>query len=137
MSNLKTTIDALAADFAHKLIVAIKSASFQEILSVSSGVASRGEARRPSHGASPVTSKPRRGKGGRLLRRSPSDIEKVKSDIVALLAKHAGGLRAEEIRSQLGLSKQEVPRPISDALAEKLITKKGQKRATTYFKMFK
>jgi Fic family protein len=58
----------------------------------------------------------------------------VKTEIVSLLAKHPKGLRAEEIRSKLNLSKQEVPRPIADALAEKLITKKGEKRATTYFK---
>ncbi len=73
-------------------------------------------------------------KSGRRARRSPADLAKTKAEIVSLLGKQPKGLRAEEIRSKLGLSKQEVPRPIIDALTEKLITKKGQKRATTYFK---
>lgn len=141
MTNLKTTIDSLAADFAHKLIAAIKTASFQEILALGGGgggAAKRGG--RSASSAAPAAPKaaaskgraPR--KGGRLARRSPADLAKAKTEIVNLLAKHPKGLRSEEIRAKLGLSKQEVPRPIADALAEKLITKKGEKRATTYFK---
>ncbi|NOU34870.1 MAG: DNA-binding protein, partial [Polyangiaceae bacterium] len=43
------------------------------------------------------------------------------------------GLRAEEIREAIGVSAKELPRPLGDALDGKRITKKGQKRATTYF----
>ena len=145
MSTLKATIDSLAADFAHKLIAAIKSASFQEILAVGGATAARRPGRPPgsknvaqaSHAApagAPAAPKAGRKKGGRLARRSPADLARVKTEIVSLLAKHPKGLRAEEIRGKLNLSKQEVPRPIADALAERLITKKGEKRATTYFK---
>ncbi|HWL86617.1 MAG TPA: hypothetical protein VNO21_12490 [Polyangiaceae bacterium] len=42
-------------------------------------------------------------------------------------------MRAEDIRHKLGLDVREVPRALKDALASKLISKKGQKRATTYF----
>jgi DNA-binding transcriptional ArsR family regulator len=140
MSNLKTTIDSLAVEFANKLIAAIKGASFEEIINVAGGSSPARSGRRPvatkpeAPQAAAPASRARKGKGGRLARRSPGALAKTKAEIVALLAKHPKGLRAEEIRAKLGLSKQEVPRPISDALAEKLITKKGEKRATTYFK---
>ena len=60
------------------------------------------------------------------MRRSPQAIAKVKESIVSLLAKHPKGLRAEQIRAQLGLRKQEVPRPIADALSEKLVTRRAR-----------
>jgi uncharacterized membrane protein len=144
MSSLKSTIEALSAEFAQNLIAAIKSASLQEILNETVGASSSAPARRgrPPASASKSASLPaaaparaaRKGKGGRLARRSPEDLAKAKSEIISLLAKHPKGLRSEQIREKLGLSKQEVPRPLADALAEKLITKKGEKRATTYFK---
>ena len=150
MSNLKATIESLAAEFAQKVITAIKGSSLQEILNESGadggggaggggGSARRG--RRPA--AAPVAAAPKalgkpaaRGarKGGRLARRSPEALAKAVEQIVALLGKHPKGLRSEEIRAKLSLSKQEVPRPLADALANKLITKKGEKRATTYSK---
>ncbi len=145
MSNLKTTIESLATDFAHKLISAIKASSLQEILNeTASGGGGGGGARRgrrpgsvSAAAAAPAAkaAKPAaRRKGGRLARRSPADLAKAMEQILGLLGKHPKGLRSEEIRAKLGLSKQEVPRPLADALAAKLISKKGEKRATTYFK---
>jgi hypothetical protein len=52
---------------------------------------------------------------------------------VTLVKKHDKGLRAEQIRSQLGIAKKEWARPLEAALASKKLTKKGEKRATTYF----
>lgn len=72
-------------------------------------------------------------KSGRLARRTVDDIVKTQASIVALLAGAKAGLRAEDIRTQLGLHKKELPRPLADALAANEITKKGQKRATMYF----
>ena len=54
-------------------------------------------------------------------------------NIVSLLGKHPGGLRAEQIRDALGCQAKELPRPLADGLSEGRITKTGQKRATTYF----
>jgi hypothetical protein len=69
----------------------------------------------------------------RLARRSEKDIAAVADRIVALVKKHDKGLRAEQIRSQLGIAKKEWARPLEAALASKKLTKKGEKRATTYF----
>jgi hypothetical protein len=42
-------------------------------------------------------------------------------------------MRAEEIRSMLGMQAREMPRILKEGLAKKKLTSKGQKRATTYF----
>ncbi len=54
-------------------------------------------------------------------------------DISALLARHPEGLRAEQIRAELGVQAKELPRPLADGLTEGRLSKTGQKRATTYF----
>jgi hypothetical protein len=53
--------------------------------------------------------------------------------IVALLKANPAGLRAEQIREQLGLQAKELPRPLKEALDSGRLSKSGQKRATTYF----
>jgi hypothetical protein len=68
-----------------------------------------------------------------LSRRSPSDIERVISEIVSLLAGSPEGMRAEEIRRRLGLVAKELPRPLKEGLDSGRLRKSGQKRATTYF----
>jgi hypothetical protein len=47
--------------------------------------------------------------------------------------KNPKGLRAEQIRAELGIDKREWMRPLEAALGSKKLTKKGEKRATTYF----
>lgn len=148
MSNLRTTLDHLASVFASSVLDAIRGASLQEILAESaSGGARRGGRSRldasesshslhPSHlsqvGApsSPAGARRRR---GRLARRSAGDISQIVDSIVSLLERRPDGLRAEQIRAELGLEAKELPRPIAEALASKRINKQGQKRATTYF----
>ncbi|HSQ61893.1 MAG TPA: hypothetical protein VLM85_01710, partial [Polyangiaceae bacterium] len=61
------------------------------------------------------------------------DINAVVGRIVALLKANKKGLRAEEIRTKLGLDRREIPRPLAEALHKKLVSKRGKKRATTYF----
>jgi hypothetical protein len=148
MSNLKVTLEALAAEFASSIIVAIKSASLEEIMAYVGGVPTARGARNGSSvnvagTVAAATTAGQRGEHGktrnvlarrRLARRSPEALAKATAQIVALLSKHPKGLRAEEIRKKLGISKQEIPRPLQDALAAKVIIKKGEKRATTYFK---
>lgn len=53
--------------------------------------------------------------------------------MVELLKKHPDGLRAEQIQKDLGLSRKDLPRPMSQALAKNLVRKKGEKRATKYY----
>jgi len=137
MSKLRSTIEALASQFASNLLGALRGASIDEIYSVASGGGSVGGARRGrpprSAGAVPAAPAVRRGKGGRLGRRSAGDIAGMVDSIVDLLQKNTSGLRAEQIRDALGCQAKELPRPLADALASGRVTKQGQKRATTYF----
>jgi hypothetical protein len=128
MSTLHQTINALAADFAHSLLKAFRSASFEEIISETAPGHSAHGGRRAaaSHAA------PKRG-GRRLRRRSPKDINAMVGRIVTLLHGNKKGLRAEDIRKKLGIDRRELPRPLAEALKKRLVSKRGKKRATTYF----
>ena len=131
MSNLKSTIEGLANEFAMSIISALRAASIDELTGVS-GVGGRvgGRAGRP---AMAPAAGPKRGRGGRLGRRSTADIGRMVDSIVSLLQKNPEGLRAEQIREALSCQAKELPRPLADALSEGRISKTGQKRATTYF----
>ena len=135
MSTLHQTINSLASEFAHSLLRALRNASLDEIIAeTDAGHAGGGRRRgRPAAAAAVVATGGRRGGGRRLRRRSATDIGAVVTRIVALLKGNKKGLRAEEIRAKLSLDRREIPRPLAEALKKKLVTKKGKKRATTYF----
>lgn len=122
MSNLKSEISRLAEDFAAAVLSAIRSASIEEILDQTSGRrrAAASGARAPRD-------------TGRRVRRSAADIASTVDAIESLLQKNPEGLRAEQIRTALGLQAKEMPRPLAEGLSQKRFSKEGQKRATTYF----
>lgn len=132
MNNLRNTIDGLATQFAASLLDALRSASIDELVAVARGGNVRRSGRAKSEAEAPAAAAPRR-RGGRLGRRSPDDIGKMIDGIVDLLAKSPEGLRAEQLRAELGVESKELPRPLAQAVAAGRITKSGQKRATTYF----
>jgi hypothetical protein len=137
MSNLKTTIEGLANDFAKSIIAALRSASIDELTGISGAARTTAAAGRPARAPAAVAetaAAPRkRGRGGRLGRRSSDEITNMIEQIVGLLQKHPEGLRAEQIREALGVQAKELPRPLADGLKEGRLSKAGQKRATTYF----
>ncbi len=128
MSNLRSRLAELATAFADSVVDAIRSSSLQELLSETSHSKVHrvdSAARSSSQGA--------RSPSGRLPRRSTEEIAAVLDQIVALVSKHKDGLRAEQIRSELGLQAKELPRVLKEGLTTKKLRCKGQKRATTYF----
>jgi len=138
LMNLKSTIASLAETFSAGALAALRSASLEEILAGGSAAPARRGPGRPKKvtngGTTPAAAKPaKRGKGGRLARRSPSDIEHVIGLVVAKLGEHKDGLRSEQLQKALKLDKKEITGPLNQALAAKKISKKGQKRSTTYF----
>ncbi len=146
--NLQNSIAALAQTFAASVVAAIRSASLEEILTesgrggrtTSAVPAKRGPGRpktvaAPTNGAAPkaaVAAKPAK-KGGRLPRRSEEDLQKVVGAIVGALKQAPEGLRSEHLQRILKLDKKEITGPLTLALEGKKISKKGQKRSTTYF----
>jgi hypothetical protein len=140
MPNLRSEISALAKSFADAVLAAIRSASLEELLSEHDGAPRRGPGRPRGRAPKAAPSAPRpsapRAKvaGGRLARRSPADIEKALTQVVALLkAMGKKGARSEEIQQSLKLDKRELPRVLKTGLAKKVLRSKGQKRATQYF----
>jgi len=142
MSNLRQTIQNLSSQFAANILEALRTASLDELAGVAGtgGGASAGAGRwtRPAgraeaSAAEPAAAPRRRGRGGRLGRRSAGDISQMVDSIVNLLSQSSEGMRAEQIREALGVEAKELPRPLAEALESGRVSKSGQKRATTYF----
>jgi hypothetical protein len=134
--SLRSQLDALAASFASAVVEAIRGASLHEL--GGAGAAGNGRSSRlapPGGGGmpDPLSVPKKRGKNGRLPRRSAEEIAKTLEKIVLLVKTHKNGMRAEEIRSKLGMESKEMPRILKEGLAKKKLTCKGNKRATTYF----
>jgi hypothetical protein len=136
MTTLKSRLDALASLFATDVVRAIQSASLQE-LSSGIGGTRRGPGRPSGQGNAAGKSiaalAKRTRRGGRLARRSAQDIAATLDKVVTLVKKHKEGLRAEQIRSELRMQANEMPRVLKEGLAKKALKSRGQKRATTYF----
>ena len=141
--TLKNRISALAEEFSAGVLAAIRAASLEEILSEGSRSGSSGgrgaaapAARATSADGEPAKrgpGRPRGRKSGRLARRSPEQIAQVVEAIVGALKKNKAGMRSEQLQKLLSLDKKEISGPLNEALEGKKITKKGQRRATTYF----
>jgi hypothetical protein len=141
MSTLRTAIQELANSFTEEVLTAIRNGSIQDLVgdggwgssgrsvapkaSPSSGPAHKAVSER-SAAAAPKAN-------GRLRRRSEEEIAATLNKIVLLVKTQKAGLRAEEIRTKLGLQAKEMPRILKQGVSTKKLTSKGQKRATTYF----
>ena len=123
---LRATINALASEFAHALVRALRNASLDEI------VAETHSAHRATTPARP--SRAPRARGGRLARRSDEDLKHLTDRIVTLVAGAKDGMSAEALKASLKIERKELPRPLAMALASKKIRKRGQRRATKYFR---
>jgi hypothetical protein len=134
MSNrLRSQIDELAASFASSIVETIRGASLQELIAephraAATGGSSRVVSKLPTSRAVSAPSS-----SGRLTRRSPEDIAMVLDNVLSLVRKNKEGLRAEQIRAELGLQSKELPRILKEGLTKKKLKAKGQKRATTYY----
>ncbi|HTB73187.1 MAG TPA: hypothetical protein VK762_08075 [Polyangiaceae bacterium] len=130
MPTLRSQLDSLAAAFASAVVDAIRGASLHEL------VATDGRPAPAARAASGPAAKPivasKTTRSGRLKRRSSEDIGQVLDQIVSLVKKNKDGLRAEQIRTELGLQAKELPRVLKEGLRTKRLRKAGQKRATVY-----
>jgi hypothetical protein len=141
MSNIQSQIHVLARHFVDQVVEVLRGASLRDLVSHEAGASGPVANGRPARGAASVAPTapspmpaPRGARStGRLPRRSADEIQAALDKIVALLKKHKDGLRAEEIRSNLGMLAKEMPRILKEGLSTKKLTSKGQKRATTYF----
>ncbi len=75
----------------------------------------------------------KRSSSGRRERRSPEKLEAQMKAVVAFLKAHKNGAKVDELMKATKLERDELSGPIALGVSKKLISKKGQKRATTYF----
>lgn len=142
--SLQTQLNHLASSFTQAVIAAIREVSLEELVAETGGL--KGMPRPPAGRSAAVTSSrgrgrvPRRETGPsrrsssrRLKRRSHDDIEKALGEIVSLVENSPRGMRAEQIRSELGMQAKELPRVLGEGLATRRLRKRGHKRATTYY----
>jgi hypothetical protein len=130
MSNLRSRLADLASSFTDSVIDAIRGTSLEELLT-ESGARPKTRSAEALPRATPKLA--RSSSSGRLPRRSADDIATELDKIVGLVQKHKDGLRAEQIRTELGMQAKELPRVLKEGLSSKRLRSKGQKRATTYF----
>jgi hypothetical protein len=133
MPTLHSTLQNLASAFATSVLEAVRSGSLSELLGETGGAVRRGPGRPRAVETTHARPAARVGRPGRLKRRSPEDIAKALDEVVALLKKNKTGLRAEQIREELGMQAKEMPRVLKEGLGKRAFKSKGQKRATTYF----
>jgi hypothetical protein len=116
--------------FARSVLEAIRSAPLEEVISSADG--SGGSSKRGAR--APVTkngANPKGRRGGRP--RGSSNAGALEARILDVLKGVDAGLRAEVLRSTLGVSREALARPLADALSKGSIRKQGAKRGTTYF----
>ena len=136
--SLRSQLADLAESFTNAVVDAIRGASLDELLAESGAKPRRGAPARAeapaATGRSASAAKPSRtSNSGRLRRRSAEDIAEILDSVVGLVKKHGEGLRAEQIRAELGMQAKELPRVLKEGLSSRKLKSKGQKRATTYF----
>jgi hypothetical protein len=76
---------------------------------------------------------PRPSARGTRARRRNLDVSGEMEHIVAAVRRHDGGIRAEELRKEVGLDKVIFVRAVQRLLADRQLRKTGEKRRTTYF----
>ena len=122
MSSLKQTLADLNARHTREILDALAGASMQDLQDVVAGV--RGERRRSMRPRSSSRS-------GRSTTATGHALELLAVDLVAHLKKH-GPTRSEDLRAALGMSRQNMGKALALATEWKMVSKAGEKRATTY-----
>jgi hypothetical protein len=154
--SLHSQLNHLASSFTHAVFEAIREVSLEELVAETGGLkgmrldevrrrvgtakgakganaAATAGASRHGRATRRETGPSRRPSSRRLKRRSSDEIQRALGDIVTLVENRPRGLRAEEIRSALGMQAKEMPRILGEGLATRRLRKRGHKRATTYF----
>jgi hypothetical protein len=132
---LQSRLNDLTSSFASAVLDTLKGATLRDLQTAADGGARGAESTRAAPKSTrAATAKPARARSsGRLPRRSPQAIASALEKIVTLVKKRKEGLRAEQIRQELGMLAKELPRVLKEGLSTRMLRSKGQKRATTYF----
>src|ERR1700759_3542463 len=75
---------------------------------------------------------PKPGKAAKPAKRTADELTELTSSLLNHVKRHPG-LRIEQVGQALGLTTKDLALPAKKLIAEKKLSTKGQKRATTYF----
>jgi hypothetical protein len=122
-------LDIVVSRFVYELTHLIREAAKEQVLAAlaSSGMATSGRGGRGPKGAAAVETTP----SGRRVRRSADQLAQVQDRIVALLGKETK-LTSEEIQGKLGLSKEDIFRPLQLLREEGKLKTVGARRSMRY-----
>jgi hypothetical protein len=123
-NQLEQMLSAAASAFVAEVLSVIKTANLGDLSETVGAVTGR----------KPAAGKPGKAQkaGGRLQRRTSEQLNESLDSVVSLL-KSKPGIRAEEIQSELGFDRRELPRVLLLGLSAKKLKKTGERRATKYF----
>jgi hypothetical protein len=124
-NSIEVSMAEIAPIITEVILEGIGDLSLDEFMGVVSG---NGGTKAAAKSSSKKTSS-----GGKRIRRSAEALQEVAEQIASYVRKHKDGVSAEQIREELGIERKDIPLPIAEALGQRLITKRGQKRATMYF----
>ena len=131
MPTLRDSIFDLANAFAQNLVSTLRRGAVEQLLAGLEHPAHARPAGLPEPGKQPRAKRTRAARNP--SKGNPANVTIVIEQIVAVLQKHPAGLRAEVLRTELGLEPKELAGPIASALSSKQIGKRGANRGTVYF----
>jgi hypothetical protein len=130
--TLRSQLSDLATSFVDAVLEVIRSSSMDDLMAPTNEGAGHSPTRPSRHSGNGSAKVARTGDSGRLPRRSLEEIARQLHEIVSLVRKSKEGLRAEQIRDELGLQAKQLPRVLKEGLSTQMLRCKGNKRATTY-----
>lgn len=122
---IRERVDAFVADLSEL----IRQAAMERLSDALGAPMTSSRGRRASSGGPSAEKRGRRSKG---QKRAPAEMDKLVKAIVAAVQAQPG-IRADQIAQSLSLQTRDTSLPIKKLLADKVLVKKGQKRATQYF----
>lgn len=131
MSTAEQQIQVHVERFVSELTALVRQAALEQV-SQAFGAPQVTKRRGPGRPAASSLAAPKKAKNGGRVRRSPEQLAAVSKAIAKFVSSNQG-VRVEEISASLGLPTKELAGPIKDLLAEKAISKKGDRRSTTYY----
>ena len=119
-SQVESALTTLAAKFALDILEALRGIPLEQLAHARNHMQSPPLSRRASLRTPQNT-------------RSSSKGDPTIAQLVSLLERQPGGLRAEVLRAKLGIDRGAMQRVTADALRAKTIRKSGARRGTRYF----
>lgn len=127
MTDLDRAIRQRVEDFVQEMTELVRQAALESVSAAlgTPGAASAPRTRATKRGAAGFVAK----RGGK---RTAKELEQQGSALVSMI-RQTPGIRADQLAKAMGVMTRDLALPIKKLLADKAITKKGQKRATAYF----